>query len=136
LNPIGLAQMAWVADKPGTLLGIHPEGSRGKGADPHFIQVARPGVGELVKRCHPDMLILPFFIGGLTNDFAYHVGCNIRGEIGDGMRYNFGPPVRAGDFDRNQDAQILADEILDLVRELRDVDRGRLGMPPWVEPDA
>lgn len=136
LNPIGLAQMAWVADKPGTLLGIHPEGSRGKGADPHFIQVARPGVGELVKRCHPDMLILPFFIGGLTNDFAYHVGCNIRGEIGDGMRYNFGAPVRAGDFDRNQDAQILADEILDLVRDLRDVDRERLGMPPWVEPDA
>ncbi len=136
LNPVGLEQMAWVADRPGTILGMHPEGTRGKGPDPHFIQPARRGVGELIKRCHPDMLVLPFFIGGLTNEFVKQVSANVvTSRIGHGIRYNFGAPVRAGDFDRTKDALELADEILGLVRDLRNVDRERIGLPPWVEPD-
>ena len=132
LNPIGLEQMAWVADRPGTILGIHPEGTRGKGPDQHYIQPARQGVGELVKRCHPDMLVLPFFVGGMTNDIAMEVARNFdKSKIGDGIRYNFGAPVRAGDFDRSQDAGALSEDILDLVRTLRDVDRDRIGLPPW-----
>jgi len=132
LNPIGLEQMAWVADRPGTILGIHPEGTRGKGPDMHYIQPARRGVGELIKRCHPDMLVLPFFVGGMTNDIGMEVARNFNhSKIGDGIRYNFGKPVRAGDFDRARDAEVLAEEILDLVRTLRDVDRGRIGLPPW-----
>jgi len=137
LNPIGLEQMAWVADRPGTILGMHPEGTRGKGPDPHYIQPARRGVGELVKRCHPDMLVVPFFVGGLTNAFVKHVTSNFTGKnTGHGIRYNFGPPVRAGDFDRTLDSTALAEDILDLVRALRDVDRERIGLPPWEEADG
>ena len=132
LNPVGLDQMAWVADQPGTILGMHPEGTRGKGPDEHFIQPARRGVGELIKRCHPDMIVLPFFVGGMTNDFPYEVSRNLRpSKRGDGIRYNWGEPVRAGDFDRHADGEVLADEILGHVRILRDVDRARVGLPPW-----
>ena len=132
LNPVGLDQMAWVADQPGTILGFHPEGTRGKGPDPHFIQPARRGIGELVKRCHPDLVLLPFFVGGMTNDFVYEVSRNVRpGKIGDGIRFNWGAPVRAGGLDRTQGDAELADDILGLIRTLRDVDRERIGLPPW-----
>mgnify|MGYP001480307136 CR=1 FL=1 len=39
--------VAALPDQPGTVVGLHPEGTRGKGPDPYTFLPAQPGVGKL-----------------------------------------------------------------------------------------
>jgi len=47
LNLVGLDELAWLLRRGGTFLGIHPEGTRGKGDDPYTLLPAQPGVGRI-----------------------------------------------------------------------------------------
>lgn len=129
LNPVGIAQMTHALDQPGAVLGIHPEGTRGKGPDPYEIQPARPGVGHLVKAADPETLILPFFVIGLSNDVVHEVRRNFKppGRRGPPVRITFGEAVRAGSLDREAGAQEIAEALLDRVRDLARIDRERYG---------
>ncbi len=62
LNPIGIDQLLNALREPNACVGIHPEGARNKSADPWALMPARPGVGQLVRRAHPDTVVIPFFI--------------------------------------------------------------------------
>jgi 1-acyl-sn-glycerol-3-phosphate acyltransferase len=53
--------------QPGTLVGMHPEGTRGKGPDPYEVLPAQPGVGQMILQARP--IVVPLFINGLSNDF-------------------------------------------------------------------
>jgi 1-acyl-sn-glycerol-3-phosphate acyltransferase len=52
--------------EPGTVVGMHPEGTRGKGPDPYELLPAHPGVGQFVLQARP--IAVPVFVNGLPND--------------------------------------------------------------------
>ncbi|HEX2689468.1 MAG TPA: lysophospholipid acyltransferase family protein [Kofleriaceae bacterium] len=80
LNDEALDRMVEIVRRPGNVLGMHPEGTRGKGTDPYTFLPAQPGVGKLALTAQP--LVIPAFIHGLGN--------NILGDI----RANFGKDAR------------------------------------------
>jgi 1-acyl-sn-glycerol-3-phosphate acyltransferase len=65
LNDSALDKMAAILSQPGNVLGMHPEGTRGKGPDPYTFLPAQPGVGKLALIAKP--MVLPCFILGLGN---------------------------------------------------------------------
>ena len=58
----------------GNLVGVHPEGTRGKGPDPYELLPAQPGVGKMAILGRPT--VIPMFINGLSNDFVADVRAN------------------------------------------------------------
>jgi 1-acyl-sn-glycerol-3-phosphate acyltransferase len=54
-------------DRPGTVMGMHPEGRRNKGDDPYTFLPARPGTGRLLRKAKPGVVVLPVFVTGITN---------------------------------------------------------------------
>ena len=65
-NAYALERMAAELERPGQLIGIHPEGTRGKGDDPYTMLKTQPGVGRIILSA-PRVRALPVFITGLSN---------------------------------------------------------------------
>jgi 1-acyl-sn-glycerol-3-phosphate acyltransferase len=83
---------------PGNLVGVHPEGTRGKGEDPYELLPAQPGVGKMALRGRPT--VIPLFINGLSNDFIADVRTNFKAS---GRRVQplitvFGQPIDYDDL--------------------------------------
>ena len=115
LNPIGVRQLLEVLEQPGACIGIHPEGRRNPAEDPMAFLPAKPGIGHMVLDTHPDTLIIPLFINGLSNDFLEQVVMRIvphRRRNATPIQWVFGDPMRAGDLREKGDAQAIADYIL------------------------
>ena len=124
LNEIGLRQMAWALSRPGTVLGIHPEGARQRGDDPYVLGPARPGVGRLVEACHPDTLVLPFFILGLGNDLLRETQIRLGLREGPDIRIHWGAAIRCGDLrEAETGPAAIAENLLQIVHELGSADR-------------
>ena len=49
LNDEALDRMVEILQRPGSVLGMHPEGTRGKGPDPYQLLPAQPGVGKIAQ---------------------------------------------------------------------------------------
>ena len=56
-------------EAPGTVMGLHPEGTRNKGDDPYHFLPAQPGVGKLALETSAPTV--PIFIHGLTNNLVH-----------------------------------------------------------------
>ena len=68
-NAYALQRMVEELARPGQQLGIHPEGTRGKGDDPYTFLRTQPGVGTILsKSAHT--VALPVFITGLSNSMV------------------------------------------------------------------
>jgi 1-acyl-sn-glycerol-3-phosphate acyltransferase len=80
LNDDALDKMVELLRVPGNVLGMHPEGTRGKGPDPYQFLPAQPGVGKVALIGRP--MVIPAFIHGLGN--------NVLEDI----RWNFGKEAR------------------------------------------
>jgi 1-acyl-sn-glycerol-3-phosphate acyltransferase len=80
LNDETLDRMVDIVRRPGNVLGMHPEGTRGKGPDPYTFLPAQPGAGKLALVARP--VVIPAFIHGLGNDAV------------DDIRANFGRNAR------------------------------------------
>jgi 1-acyl-sn-glycerol-3-phosphate acyltransferase len=76
LNRDALERMARFLAEPGALVGLHPEGTRGKGPDPYQLLPAQPGVGQVVLKARP--MVVPIFINGLSNSYAGDIASNFR----------------------------------------------------------
>jgi len=74
LNDEALDTMVEIVQKRGNVLGMHPEGTRGKGPDPFKFLPAQPGVGKLALVGKPT--VLPVFILGLGNNIAMDIAQN------------------------------------------------------------
>lgn len=74
LNDDALDKMAEILAKPGNVLGMHPEGTRGKGPDPYKFLPAQPGVGKLALIAKP--VVVPAFIHGLGNNILQDIKWN------------------------------------------------------------
>jgi 1-acyl-sn-glycerol-3-phosphate acyltransferase len=71
LNDQALDKMVEIVSTSGNVLGMHPEGTRGKGDDPYEFLPAQPGVGKLALVGKP--VVIPAFINGLGNDIVKDV---------------------------------------------------------------
>jgi len=78
LNDDALDKMVELLRKPGTVLGMHPEGTRGKGPDPYTFLPAQPGVGKVALLAQP--IVIPAFIHGLGNSIVEDIKWNFGKE--------------------------------------------------------
>lgn len=116
LNPIGIRQILEALEEPGTCVGMHPEGARNKNDDPYSLLPARPGIGQMIQQAHPETLIVPLFMQGLSNDFALEVRRKLSPRLGaeaPPIRWVFGEPATAGELARIGDAATIANHLLD-----------------------
>ena len=74
LNDEALDKMVELLQRPGNVLGMLPEGTRGKGPDPYKFLPAQPGVGKLALVGKPT--VVPAFIHGLGNNVVQDVAQN------------------------------------------------------------
>jgi len=74
LNDETLDRMVDIVRRPGNVLGMHPEGTRGKGPDPYSFLPAQPGVGKLALIAKP--VVVPAFIHGLGNSAIDDIRAN------------------------------------------------------------
>ncbi len=76
LNKDSLARTTRLLQEPGTLVGLHPEGTRNKGDDPYTLLPAQPGIGQIIVAS--GATVIPIFVNGLSNDIARDVTLNFR----------------------------------------------------------
>jgi len=79
LNKDALERVAKFLAQAGTLVGVHPEGTRGKGPDPYELLPAQPGIGQIALQSKP--IVIPVFINGLGNDIVADVRSNFRSDV-------------------------------------------------------
>ncbi len=92
LNRETLTFLVKELDRPGTLIGMHPEGQRNKGADPYTLLPAQPGLGEIVHRAQP--IVLPVFITGVPRSVWDGVRANFRrDDVVETINVTFGNPL-------------------------------------------
>lgn len=77
LNDDALDRMVEILATPGNVLGMHPEGTRGKGPDPYVLLPAQPGVGKVALIGKP--MVIPCFIHGLGNNIVEDIKWNFGG---------------------------------------------------------
>lgn len=90
---VGLDFLAAELRRPGTVVGIHPEGTRNKGDDPYELLPPEQGFGRVVLGSAP--IVVPVFVNGMTNDFVAECRSTFDGT-GIPIIIAFGPPVDFG----------------------------------------
>jgi len=116
LNQVAVDKIVGVLREPGTLVGMHPEGTRGKGPDPYELLPAQPGVGQMILAAKP--LVVPLFINGLSSDFLGEIRQNYR----DDRRKNpitlvFGQPIDFSDYEGQKPRAALYKRVADRARD-------------------
>lgn len=97
LNKLAVDEVAELLGEPGVLVGIHPEGTRGKGPDPYELLPAQPGVGQMVMIGRP--ILVPMFVNGLGNKFTQTVADSYRPDARrDPIIIVYGDPLDYGEF--------------------------------------
>jgi len=127
LNRDALERMVRFLDQPGALIGMHPEGTRGKGPDPYQLLPAQPGVGQVVLQARP--LVVPAFVNGLSNSYVQDITDTYRKEIRRErpIIISFGEPVDYADLAQQKPRAALYKLTSDRIRDaiLRCGDRER-----------
>ena len=98
LNDEALDKMVDILRRPGNVLGMHPEGTRGKGDDPYQFLPAQPGVGKLALVAQP--VVIPAFNLGLGNNIVEDIRLNFTKDARakHAVVTVFGSPIDYGDL--------------------------------------
>ena len=123
LNDEALDEISQILQEPGSIVGIHPEGTRGKGDDPYKLLPAQPGVGKMALAAQPT--VLPLFINGLSNDFVQgmKLGLVPSARRTDPIIAVFGKPIDYSEFSKEKPRPTLYKKCADLfMKEI-----GKLG---------
>lgn len=122
----------------GTLVGMHPEGTRNKTNDPYTMLPAQVGVGQMVHRAKP--IVLPVFVLGLSNDLPKQVRGNFD-RTGEPITLVFGPPVdlskQLAEPPRLRTYKRIADQLRDVLMDLGRQERAwrrEMGWPSQEPP--
>ena len=127
LNDEALDKMVEILRRPGNVLGMHPEGTRGKGPDPYQFLPAQPGVGKVALLGRP--MVIPAFIHGLGNNIVEDVRLNFGKEArrAHAVITVFGAPVDYSDLCAEKPRPTLykkcADRFMAAVRPLAERER-------------
>jgi 1-acyl-sn-glycerol-3-phosphate acyltransferase len=95
LNLASLDETVRLLKRPGTFVGLHPEGTRGQGDDPYQLLPAQGGVGRVIQGAR--VPVLPVFVNGLGNDLPKQIAGNFTRK-GTPIVIVFGEPVDFGDL--------------------------------------
>ena len=111
--------MTELLQQRGTVVGMHPEGTRNKTDDPYTMLPAQPGVGVMIHRANP--IVLPVFVLGLTNDFPKQIKGNFDGT-GEPITLAIGKPLdfsaHLGEEPRIRTYKKIADRTRDALTAL------------------
>ena len=83
--------------RPGTIVGIHPEGTRNKGADPYTFLPAQPGAGKIALYAD-DIPTIPVFITGIGNSLPRELLKNVVVPRDHRIDVYFGSPIDFSDL--------------------------------------
>jgi 1-acyl-sn-glycerol-3-phosphate acyltransferase len=123
LNTVGMQQLAHTLGK-GAVVGMHPEGTRSHHPSPYEFLPRKPGLGQLLAVCAPDVLVLPVFIHGLSSDLVLEIR---RGRDLPSLpiKVYFGAPLRVADLQEQAqtDPQATTELVFAQVRRLAEIDR-------------
>jgi 1-acyl-sn-glycerol-3-phosphate acyltransferase len=86
----GLDFLASELRRPGTLAGMHPEGTRGRGSDPYLLLPPEGGFGRVVLLARPS--VVPVFVDGLGNSLLTEARRALSGARAP-IRILFGAPL-------------------------------------------
>ncbi len=116
-NKRTVEQLVSMLQQPGTVIGVHPEGTRGKGPDPYQMLPAMPGIGQIALQAKP--MVIPAFVMGLGNDFMAELRDNFRADIRKTRPVIavFGEPVDLSPFMTSKPRPALYKKAADLIRE-------------------
>jgi 1-acyl-sn-glycerol-3-phosphate acyltransferase len=127
LNDAALDKMVEIVQTPGNVVGMHPEGTRGKGPDPYQFLPAQPGVGKLALVGKP--MVIPTFILGLGNNIAMDIAQNVSklARRDHAVIIVFGKPVDYSDLAAEKPRPTLykkcADRFMASIKALSDRQR-------------
>ena len=127
LNDESLEAIARILQQPRQVVGVHPEGTRGKGPDPYETLPAQPGVGKMAMMAKP--MVLPVWVNGLSNDFL--------GDVRDGYTKDirqrrpviviYGEPIDMSDIFAQKGRPALykkaADRMMERIKALSERER-------------
>ena len=112
--------------QPGTVMGLHPEGTRNKGDDPYHLLRARGGVGRIGLESK-DARIVPAFVLGMGNDLPKEFAANFFRPKETRIDVLFGPEVKLDDLrmlpQSPQTARRASERMLEAIRELAETHR-------------
>ncbi|HXG44031.1 MAG TPA: lysophospholipid acyltransferase family protein [Gemmatimonadales bacterium] len=110
-------------ERPGQLVGFHPEGTRNKSGDPWSLLPGQPGVGRLIREARP--VVVPVFVAGLTNSFREIATGGRPGA--EPIRVRFGPALQYDHLldlpDTAETYRRIADLVMAGIRDLAEADR-------------
>jgi 1-acyl-sn-glycerol-3-phosphate acyltransferase len=119
--------------RPGTLVGMHPEGRRSTTTDPYTLLPAQRGSGEIVQRSQP--IVIPAFVAGIPGNLLTTLRANFhRGSAPPTITVTFGEPMT---FEEYRDAPMerrtslrIAEAIRTEIGRLGALDRRQRAQPP------
>lgn len=126
LNRASVSELVRVLRAGNVLVGLHPEGSRNRDPDPYTFLPARPGTGRIIHAAGTNVVVVPVFINGLSNDLGRQVAGNYL-KTGEPITIVFGRALELGDLlDEPATAaldQRISDHAFAAVRALAPLDR-------------
>lgn len=118
-------------DQPGTVMGMHPEGRRNKGADPYSFLPARPGTGRVLRKATPGVVVLPVFVTGISNSAPTELYRNWLAVRRWPIDMVFGPPIDISDLcalpDGHETHMRIVERCMEEIRTLADRQRALRG---------
>jgi 1-acyl-sn-glycerol-3-phosphate acyltransferase len=128
LNLASLDEAASLLARGGFFVGLHPEGTRNKGADPYALLPPQSGVGRIVRAA--GVPVVPVFVNGLGNDLVRQVAGGISGR-GTPVHVVFGSPIDFGPLRSAPDGPAthkrIAEACLSAIRALGEEEKGLRG---------
>jgi 1-acyl-sn-glycerol-3-phosphate acyltransferase len=122
---------------PGTVVAIHPEGTRNKSDDPYAFLPAQPGAGRVALSV-PEAVVIPVFVLGMGNALHEEFAANWTSPSAHPIDVYFGAPVDLSDLRGQAPRAALfkraSDRCMDAIRALANEHRQGLGLPPLAPP--
>lgn len=124
----------------GTILGIHPEGTRNKDADPYSFLPAQPGVGRLALGASSRVKVIPVYVLGMGQSIPGEWRMNFLDAPNNPVDVFFGEPLNFDDL-RPKAAMITtqkraADRCLDAIKALAEKQRQAAAIRDGRDPGA
>jgi len=123
----------------GTVLGIHPEGTRNKGPDPYEFLPAQPGVGRVALGA-TRAKVIPVFALGMGQSIPGELRLNLTAPKDHPVDMYFGEPIDFSDL-RPKAKMVTtqkraADRCLDAIKVLAERQRRDAALRAGRDPDA
>ncbi len=99
-NKFAMERTAAELRVPGTVVGMHPEGTRNESDDPYHFLAARPGVGKVALEVE-DLLVIPVYIHGMRNRLHVEIWRNWTSPAAHPLHIRFGAPIDLSDLRRD-----------------------------------